>query len=70
VLNRYAQSLAAVGSRLVIVSAGERIQEQLRVTGITELIGAENIYTGDERVGATLKRAYTEAVAWVENQPT
>jgi len=66
VLDRYAQSLAAVGSKLVIVSAGERIQEQLRATGITELIGAENIYTGDERIGATLKRAHTDAQAWVE----
>jgi len=66
VLNRYAQSLAAVGSKLVIVSAGERIQEQLAVTGITDLIGTENIYTGDERIGATLKHAYTDALTWVE----
>ncbi len=33
VLRRYAQALAATGSKLVIVSASERIQEQLRVTG-------------------------------------
>ena len=70
VLHRYAQSLAAPGSKLVIVSASEPIQEQLKVTGITDLIGAENVYTGDERVGATLKRAHAEAVAWIEaNQP-
>jgi len=66
VLNRYAQHLTAVGSKLVIVSAGERIQEQLSVTGITDLIGTDNIYTGDERVGATLTRAHAEARAWVE----
>ena len=30
--------LAAVGSKLVIVSASEHIQEQLRVTGVTDLI--------------------------------
>ena len=70
VLNRYAQSLAALDSKLVIVSANQRIQEQLSVTGITDVIGAENIYTGDERVGATLKHAYADAVAWVEtNRP-
>ena len=70
VLRRYAQTLTATGSKLVIVSASERIQEQLRVTGVTDLIGPENIYTGDERVGATLKRAYADATAWVEqNQP-
>ena len=32
VLRRYAQTLAAAGSKLVIVSASERIREQLRVT--------------------------------------
>ena len=70
VLHRYAQGLAALGSKLVIVSVSELIQEQLKVTGITDLIGPENVYTGDERVGATLKRAHTEAVAWTEaNHP-
>ena len=66
ILRRYAQTLKATGSKLVIVSASERIQEQLRVTGVTDLIAPENIYTGDERVGATLKRAYADATAWIE----
>ena len=69
VLRRYAQALTANGSKLVIVSASERIQEQLRVTGVTDLIAPENIYTGDERIGATLKRAYADATAWIgQNQ--
>ncbi|MCU0310938.1 MAG: SulP family inorganic anion transporter [Acidimicrobiales bacterium] len=66
VLLRYGRSLAEVGSRLMIVSADERIIEQLEVTGITSLIGADSIYPGDERVGATVKRAHADAVAWVE----
>jgi sulfate permease, SulP family len=66
VLHRYAEALTATGSRLVIVSASERIQEQLRVTGVTDAIGPDNIYPGDERVGATLKRAYADAAAWIE----
>ena len=66
VLNRYAQALAAVDSKLVIVSANERIIEQLGVTGITDVIGEANIYPGDERVGATIKRAHADAVAWVD----
>ena len=69
VLRRYAQALTANGGKLVIVSASERIQEQLRVTGVTDLIAPENIYTGDERIGATLKRAYADATAWIrQNQ--
>jgi len=66
VLYRYARALDAVGSKLVIVSANDRIIEQLAVTGITEIIGADNVYPGDERVGATVKRAYADALAWVE----
>jgi hypothetical protein len=55
-IHRYAQGLATLGSKLVIVSANQRIQEQLAVTGIT----------GDERVGATVKRAHADALAWIE----
>jgi MFS superfamily sulfate permease-like transporter len=70
VLERYARALTASGSKLVIVSAGEQVQEQLRVTRVTDLAGPENIYTGDERVGATLKRAYADATAWIQqHQP-
>jgi sulfate permease, SulP family len=65
VLLRYAQSLAAVDSKLMVVSTNERIDEQLGVTGITAVIGADNVYAGDARVGAAVRRAYDDAVAWV-----
>jgi sulfate permease, SulP family len=68
VLRRYAMALAASGSRLMIVSASERIQEQLKVTGITELIGESSVYPGDERVGAALGRARADAERWVADQ--
>lgn len=68
VLGRYAAALVAVGSKLVIVSANDRIIEQLAVTGITGLIGEHNIYRGDERVGATIEQATADANAWVEAQ--
>ena len=64
-LRRYALSLAAVGSKLVIVSTNERVEEQLRVAGITAIIGSENVYAGSERVGAALRRAHADAEAWV-----
>ena len=70
VLRRYALALAATGSKLVIVSAGARIQDQLRVTGLTDVLGPENVYAGDERVGATLKHAYAEAESWIADQKT
>jgi hypothetical protein len=30
------------------------------------VVTPENIYTGNERIGATLKRAYTDATAWIQ----
>ncbi len=66
VLGRYAGALSAAQSKLVIVSASERIQDQLRVTGVADLVGPDNIYEGDERVGATLRRAYTDAQRWID----
>jgi sulfate permease, SulP family len=68
VLSRYAHALAAVDSKLVIVSANERVQEQLVVTGITDTIGAENVYAGDQRLGAAVQRAHADALAWIETQ--
>ena len=66
VLLRYAQSLVAVGSRLMLVSTNERIDEQLALTGIAEVIGPANVLRGTERVGATVRSAYEDATAWVE----
>ena len=65
VLRRYAVSLQDVGSKLVIVSDSDRILEQLIVTNITDTIGDANVYAGDERVGATVRRAYDDAVRWI-----
>lgn len=65
VLLRYAESLAAVGSKLMVVSATERIQEQFAVTGVTAAVGEENIYPTDEWLGATVRRAYADALTWV-----
>jgi hypothetical protein len=42
--------------------------EQLTVTGITDVIGANGIYPGDERVGATVARAEADAASWVDAQ--
>lgn len=65
VLRRYALQLDAAGSRLVIVSAGDRVREQLAVAGVTEVVGDGGLYAGDERVGATLRRAHDDALRWV-----
>ena len=65
VLRRYAVSLQDVGSKLVIVSDSDRILEQLIITNITDTIGGVNVYAGNERVGATVRRAHDDAIRWV-----
>jgi SulP family sulfate permease len=70
-LCRYGTALTGTGSKLVIESASEQLQEQLRTAGVTDVVGPENIYRGNIRVGATLKRAYADATAWIsDNQHT
>jgi SulP family sulfate permease len=70
VLEKYARSLIDVDSRLMIVSASDRIQEQLEVTGVTAVVGRDGLYPSDERVGATLSRAFEDATQWVaSNRP-
>jgi SulP family sulfate permease len=68
VLARYARTLEAVGSRLIIVSAGDRIADQFAVTGLTELIGDDAVYLTDDRVGRALAQAQGDAERWVETQ--
>jgi SulP family sulfate permease len=68
VLRRYALALQEVGSKLVIVSDSDRILEQLEVTDITSTVGDANVYAGDERVGATVRRAYEDGVLWVSER--
>jgi sulfate permease, SulP family len=65
VLSRYAIALNDVGSRLMLVSVSADVEAQLEATGITTLIGPESIYRGDDRVGTTLKRAESDAMAWI-----
>jgi SulP family sulfate permease len=67
VLLRYAHALDRVGSRLMIASTNVDIEEQLAVTGITAVIGQDSVYRGDERVGATIRQAESDAQAWVES---
>ena len=69
-LRRYAESLMTVGSKLVIVSVNERLADQLRVTGLVDFIGVENVYRSTERIGDAMERAYQDAVTWVEARET
>lgn len=67
VLERYARLLADSDSVLKLVVSEERLLQQIRVVGLTE-IGADDIYRGDEWIGRTLRRAYSDARRWIDEQ--
>jgi sulfate permease, SulP family len=68
VLHRYASALASADSKLVLASVSDRVMEQLGVARVTAVVDAEDLYVGDERVGATLRQAHDDAVAWIESR--
>ncbi len=68
VVDRYAALLRAAGSRLVIVMDSARLLRQLRVTGVLDVLGEENVYRGNEWVGQALRRAHRDADAWIAGQ--
>jgi SulP family sulfate permease len=65
VLSRYARSLDEVGSRLLIVSASERIVEQLAAPGMADSLGADAVYGTDSQLGVATERALADARTWV-----
>jgi SulP family sulfate permease len=69
-LDGYARQLTAVGSKLMVVTDNERVIRQLRVTGVTDVIGAENVYEGTVFVGEAVRRAYADARAWIAERET
>jgi SulP family sulfate permease len=70
VLQRYATSLRDVGSKLMIVTDNRRVIRQLRVTGTTDMIGADNIYRSTAFLGETVRRAHGDATAWIAAHAT
>jgi SulP family sulfate permease len=69
VLGRYARSLHSVHSKLVIVSASDRVIDQLIATQVMDVVRKENVYPGDEWVGRTVRRAHHDAINWIEANP-
>jgi sulfate permease, SulP family len=66
-LRRYAESLQAVGSKLVIVASDEQVIAQITAAHTPPVVERDNVYAGDEWVGRTVRRAHDDAVAWINS---
>jgi SulP family sulfate permease len=60
-LDRYARTLQAGGNTLMLEGMNERVVEQLRDTGLLELIGEENVFPGEPGFGLALRKAIAAA---------
>ena len=65
VLSRYAYALRSANSKLMVLYADEKVRDQLKATGASVALGDENIYESDEWLGATVKRAHSDAEVWI-----
>lgn len=61
----YGRSLRAVGSRFVVVTTSEELIADLTETETVEEGPVTMSYLGDRRLGATVTRAYDDALEWV-----
>ena len=50
---------------LLVVSANERITEQLAANGVLAIIGPDAVYGTDARLGVATDRALSDARAWI-----
>lgn len=65
VLRRYAEALQARDGRLYLVGVGAQLFEQLKRTGLVDLMGEKRIMTEQAQFGRSANRALTDAYDWL-----
>jgi sulfate permease, SulP family len=68
VLLKYAEQLAATGSRLMLAGLTPGVRRQVDDTGLTALIGGDAIFLAQPRVGLSVNQAIEHAHRWIEEQ--
>ncbi len=64
VLSQYAGTLTAAGGALMLVGVSAKVHDQLAVTGVLGVIGAERVFAAEKRVGDSLTLAMAAAGQW------
>lgn len=65
VLREYAQEIAARGGRLYLAGVGEEMQEQLRRTGVLELLGPDAVVTAKDELYGACATAQERGRSWL-----
>lgn len=66
VLQRYAESLHAHDSRLMLIGLDAAAHVQLARTGLLRVIGEENVFLATPQLGEAMNRAVEAAHAWLD----
>jgi len=66
VLARYAATLRAHDSRLMLVGVDPIVLAQLTRTGVLDVIGEENVFLATPQIGEAMNRAVAAATAWLD----
>ena len=67
VMERYARQLDDNSCRLMITYADAKVRSQLQAAGVLLVTGNDSLYESDEWLGATIRRAVSDAEAWIES---
>ncbi len=68
VFARYTRDLQAHQSKLMLAGVDQHVKDQLDQTGMTELIGRENIFLQTPNIGESAENAWMAADAWIAAQ--
>ena len=64
-LERYARKLQAGGNKLMLIGVEPRVRREFDRTGVTSLLGEENIFASSSSLGGPLREALTAANEWI-----
>jgi SulP family sulfate permease len=64
-IKRYTHDLHAQGNILMLVGINRQVREQLKRTGLLDLIDEKNIYLAQPKFGAALLQAVGDAQKWI-----
>ncbi|MEA2115645.1 MAG: SulP family inorganic anion transporter [Thermodesulfobacteriota bacterium] len=64
VLKRYASTLHARGNLLLLAGLNRQVTEQLKRTGLYDLIGEDNIFLAQSRFAVSMEQALARAKSW------
>ncbi len=69
VLKRYAETLQAHDSKLMLVGVDLAMHDQLAKTGVLKTIGQENVFLATPQLGEAMNQAVVVATAWLNQSP-